>query len=129
MSSSSSATQFLVDELRRALTEQLFGIQTFTITSTNSVHAAACVALLEGSEITVDLSVAGFTVRGSYEILTSYLIMCTKIEASKTVQPLGYRKDAVFESIENLLQSVSPEYEKKRHEYWVKKLEAFSQED
>ncbi|RDB17996.1 hypothetical protein Hypma_000834 [Hypsizygus marmoreus] len=105
MCSSDSPTHFFADELRRALAEQSFGLQTFHITTTENLHAKASATLLEGDEITISLTIRGYSVESNKPTVLSNL------------------DDTVFESVENLLQSVSPKYEMKRHERWVRKLE------
>jgi len=89
--SSSPTSSFCRTELERALKEQAFGIQNFTITSCSAEQASASVALLEGQKHVVQLTAEGFSV--------------VNLKPTKT-----------HETIENLLQSVSPLYVKKRQE-------------
>jgi len=98
---------FCVEELQRALSEQSFGIASFSITSSTSLSASASVALLEAHTITVVLSRAA-----GYSIDTPTNV---DIGAERT-----------FETIELLLQAVSPLYEQRRHDILIQRLESFS---
>ncbi|KAH7885290.1 hypothetical protein F5I97DRAFT_1928689 [Phlebopus sp. FC_14] len=82
-----SSTSFFYDELRRALAEQAFGIARYDVAGQSTPLAAtASVTLLEGITITVTLDVRGYQVDSGQ----------------------------VFESIEGLLQFVSPMFEQMR---------------
>ena len=60
---------FYSDELRRALIEQVFGIEGFTIIQARTfAQASAEVTLLEGRTITISLSYSGFYVGGAIRI-------------------------------------------------------------
>ena len=63
MSFSSSSSSFCQTELQRALKEQTFGIQNFSITSSSAEQASALVVLLEGQRLVVKLTAQGFSVR------------------------------------------------------------------
>ncbi|EJF57081.1 hypothetical protein DICSQDRAFT_70216 [Dichomitus squalens LYAD-421 SS1] len=91
---------FAHDELERALKEQSFGITSFEIVSTTPLKAAASVVLLEGPTVLVSLSNRGFQVHPDLDA------------------------EAVFETIEQLLQSVSPQYDAARRSALITKLES-----
>jgi len=59
---------FFSSELRRALTEQLFGIESFVIKSDSVLESTAAVTLLEGKSITISLSSCGYHVSGHASI-------------------------------------------------------------
>ncbi|KAG5736010.1 hypothetical protein E4T56_gene18380 [Termitomyces sp. T112] len=100
---SSTSTNFYASELQTALDDQSFGIQLFCLTSSTPYEARASVKLLEGNAITVKLTIQGYT-----------------IEPSTSSE--GLSKDT-FDSIENLLCSISHLYKEKRHDAWANKLE------
>jgi hypothetical protein len=53
----------IMDELRRALAEQSFGVESYTVKeSENTTEAAAVVKLLEGVTVVISLSSHGFHV-------------------------------------------------------------------
>ncbi|TFK74813.1 hypothetical protein BDN72DRAFT_892822 [Pluteus cervinus] len=106
MPPSSAPPNFCADELQRALKEQAFGVATFAMTEATPLHAAASVTLLEECTITVSLSRAGYAV-------------------DPTTSP-GMGPEAVFESLENLLQTVSPLYQRKLHSTLLQRLEKLS---
>lgn len=58
-----SSSSFCRTELQRALKEQAFGIQNFSITSSSAQQASALVVLLEGQKLVVQLTTEGFSVR------------------------------------------------------------------
>ena len=58
----SSLSSFCRTELQKALKEQAFGIQTFSITSSSAEQASALVVLLEGQRLVVQLTTEGFSV-------------------------------------------------------------------
>ena len=58
----SSSSSFCRTELQRALKEQAFGIQNFSITSSSAEQASALVVLLEGQRLVVQLTTEGFSV-------------------------------------------------------------------
>ncbi|KAF8807139.1 hypothetical protein BYT27DRAFT_7211017 [Phlegmacium glaucopus] len=101
MSISSSSSSFCRTELQRALKEQAFGIQTFSITSSSAQEALASVVLLEGQKLVVKLTTQGFSV-------------------------VNFKTTKIHENIENLLQSVSPLYGKKRQEALLAALSKLS---
>ncbi|KAF9468522.1 hypothetical protein BDZ94DRAFT_1245562 [Collybia nuda] len=100
-----SPRSFFVDELRRALNEQSYGIEAFSITASSSLQATASVTILEGLKFNIKLNLGGFSV-----------------DLNKH-PPITIKEETTFESIEDLLRSTSPLYEKKRQEVLVRKLE------
>ncbi|TBU23198.1 hypothetical protein BD309DRAFT_951956 [Dichomitus squalens] len=99
---------FAHDELERALKEQSFGITSFEIVSTTPLKAAASVVLLEGPTVLVSLSNRGFQLYSPTDPPTD-----PDLDA-----------EAVFETIEQLLQSVSPQYDAARRSALITKLES-----
>ncbi|KAJ3993191.1 hypothetical protein F5050DRAFT_1578141 [Lentinula boryana] len=95
-----SPSEFYIKELQRALSEQALFIRAFSVTSSSSLQAIVSVTLLEGNNVTV--------------ILTNQ----------------GYHADqsgaTPFETIEDLLQSVSPLYAQKRQLALLDALEKWS---
>ncbi|KAJ3733369.1 hypothetical protein DFJ43DRAFT_995579 [Lentinula guzmanii] len=95
-----SPSEFYIKELQRALSEQALFIRAFSVTSSSSLQAIVSVTLLEGNNVTI--------------ILTNQ----------------GYRADqsgaTPFETIEDLLQSVSPLYVQKRQLALLDALEKWS---
>ncbi|KAH7912554.1 hypothetical protein BJ138DRAFT_1004220 [Hygrophoropsis aurantiaca] len=93
----SSPSSFFYSELRRALSEQSFGIARFDVSRPSTPHEAiASVTLLEGSVIKISLTARGYQLDGGQ----------------------------VFESIEGLLQSISILYDRKRRDTLFSKLES-----
>ncbi|KAF9067143.1 hypothetical protein BDP27DRAFT_1226269, partial [Rhodocollybia butyracea] len=87
---------FYHNELQRALSEQGLAIQSFSITSSSSLQAAASVTLQEGDIITIQLTSQGYK---------------------------SPRADRVFETIEELLQSVSSLYTQTKESLLMRALE------
>ncbi|KAF8919032.1 hypothetical protein CPB85DRAFT_1430183 [Mucidula mucida] len=105
MSSSSpprspSPSSFVDNELRLSLTEQQFGIRSFTLLPTpTSLIAKASVVLLDGTQLYVALTSRGYVVERGLE----------------------RKSPPIFETLEALLGSVSDLYEQKRAELlWTK---------
>jgi len=96
-----SSSSFCRTELQTALKEQAFGIQSFSITSSSAQQASASILLLEGQKLVVQLTNQGFSVVNS-----------------KTTK--------IHETIEDLLQSASPLYVKKRQEALLAALSKLS---
>ncbi|KAL4063303.1 hypothetical protein V8B97DRAFT_1876926 [Scleroderma yunnanense] len=93
----SSSSGFYYNELRRALSEQSFGIARFEVaTPVTPLEATASVTMLEGPCASVTLTARG------YHLNTGQ----------------------IFESIEDLLLSVSPKYAQKRSDVLFSKLQA-----
>ncbi|KAF5315164.1 hypothetical protein D9619_007218 [Psilocybe cf. subviscida] len=95
----SHMSSFCYTELQRALKEQTFGIKSYSVSSNSSNQAIALVVLLEGSKISVSLTTQGFSISGGSN---------------------------VYETVEDLLQSVSPLYGQKRQELLFAKLSKLS---
>jgi len=102
-----SPSSFYADELLRALTEQSFGIETFSVLTTTPIQAVASVTLLEGHNLTIKLTTRGYSIESS------------------DCPALRNRDDLVFESLDGLLQSTSILYGQKQHAALVKNLERF----
>lgn len=62
---SSDPLPFCTAELERALSEQLFGISSYSITLSSPLRAVASVTLLEGRTVAIQLTTRGYTVRSS----------------------------------------------------------------
>lgn len=117
--SSSSSSSFCRTELQRALKEQAFGIQNFSITSSSSQQASALVVLLEGQRLVVQLTTRGFSVCKKSPLFTAS-------NAYFFSQIVNFKSTKIHETIENLLQSVSPLYVKKRQEALLAALSELS---
>ncbi|KIM61977.1 hypothetical protein SCLCIDRAFT_99556, partial [Scleroderma citrinum Foug A] len=93
---------FYYNELRRALSEQTFGIARYEVATPVSPHeATASVTILEGPCAAVTLTSRG------YHVSTSHL-----------------SNGQIFETIEDLLMTVSPKYAEKRSDVLFSKLQA-----
>ncbi|KAG2112222.1 uncharacterized protein F5147DRAFT_572555 [Suillus discolor] len=98
------STSFYHTELSKALSEQAFGLARFDICRSSSPHeATASVTLLEGRTIRITLTARGYQVRTA-----------------------STDEDQIFESIEGLLQAVSPAYEGRRREALFSRLRSLS---
>ncbi|PBK97624.1 hypothetical protein ARMGADRAFT_922935 [Armillaria gallica] len=96
---SSMPSAFLANELQLALSEQHFGIRSFSILSSSTpLVAKASVTLLDGEKLQLVLTGRGYFVTNSLNM-------------------------KVFETVEELLQSVSDTYAEKRREVLWNKLE------
>ncbi|KAF8442958.1 hypothetical protein L210DRAFT_862160 [Boletus edulis BED1] len=92
-----SSSSFYHDELSRVLSEQSFGLTRYEVAGQSSAHeATAAVTLLEGTNINVSLNIRGY-----------------QLDDGQT-----------HESIEELLQSISPKYVQKRQELIIAKLQS-----
>jgi len=96
-------SQFYIEELQKALSEQTLAICSFSIKGYSSLQATASVTLLEGNDISIKLTDRGYE---------------SNEQADKT-----------FETVENLLESVSPLYIQRRHALLLNALEALSSHD
>ncbi|KAI0826787.1 hypothetical protein BC628DRAFT_1418857 [Trametes gibbosa] len=106
----SAPSSFMREELERALTEQSFGISSFEISSSSPLKTTARVVLLEGDAIVLSLTSRGFQLHSPSEA------------------PMDPEHDSeiIFETIEPLLQSVSPLYESRQRSVLLQKLESLS---
>ncbi|TDL22166.1 hypothetical protein BD410DRAFT_723401 [Rickenella mellea] len=93
---------FFKDELRNALEEQSFGINGFALTNWNNLEARAQVTLLENLTVDIVLSIRGFYVPSG--------------------QNEQHLPDTVFETVDSLLQNISPGYSAKLAETIVARL-------
>ncbi|KAI9573632.1 hypothetical protein HD554DRAFT_2167201 [Boletus coccyginus] len=92
----SPTPSFYHNELSRALSEQSFGLTRYDVARQHSPHeATAVVTLLEGTNIRVSLNMRGYQLDG----------------------------EQTHESIEELLQSVSPMYVRKREDAIITRLQ------
>lgn len=111
----SSSSSFYHNELSRALSEQSFGLTQYEVTRQYSAHqATALVTLLEGTNIRVTLNTRGYQVN-LHHLKTDMIADWTlfqKLDGGQT-----------YESIEELLQSISPMYVQKREETIITKLQ------
>jgi hypothetical protein len=78
--------------------------------SSSAEQASASVVLLEGQRIVVQLTTEGFSVCIKAFFTT---VLATHVFCPQVVNPKSAK---IHETIENLLQSVSPLYAKKRQE-------------
>ena len=117
---SSPSSSFCRTELQRALKEQAFGIQTFSITSSSAEQASASVILLEGQKVVVQLTSQGYSVCKTipFTRLSHSFFVFTQVVNLKPIH--------IHETIENLLQSLSPLYIGKRQEALLAALSKLS---
>ncbi|KAH9889974.1 hypothetical protein C8Q73DRAFT_793331 [Cubamyces lactineus] len=106
----SEPSSFVREELERALAEQSSGIASFELISSSPLKAAAKVDLLEGEPIIVSLTSRGFQVHSP----------------SEAPRDPDHDSETVFETIEQLLQTVSPQYEVSRRTILLAKLESLA---
>jgi len=92
----SPSSSFYYNELSHSLSEQSFGLSRYEVARQYSPHeATAVVTLLEGTTIGVSLNMRGYQLDGGQ----------------------------THESIEELLQSVSPTYARKREDMIIARLQ------
>ncbi|KAF9019213.1 hypothetical protein BDZ89DRAFT_325868 [Hymenopellis radicata] len=122
MSSSSpprspSPSSFFDNELRLSLTEQQFGIRSFTLLPTpTSLTAKASVILLDGTQLYVALTSRGYVVCSCHAASMMRGLTYAQVERG-----LERKSSPIFETLEALLGSVSDLYEQKRTELlWTK---------
>jgi len=96
-------SQFYIEALQKVLSEQILAICSFSIKGFSFLHATALVTLLEGNDISIKLTDRGYE--------------------------LNEQADKTFETIENLLEFVSPLYTQKKHALLLNALEALSSHD
>ncbi|KAM5538716.1 hypothetical protein V8D89_007745 [Ganoderma adspersum] len=101
---------FVKEELSRALSEQSFGITSHEIISSTPLKAVARVVLLEGDTVLLSLSSRGFQLHSLNESPTD-----PDLDA-----------ELVFETLEQLLQSVSLQYDAARRSALIAKLNALA---
>ncbi|KAH8114480.1 hypothetical protein DFH11DRAFT_1726955 [Phellopilus nigrolimitatus] len=105
-----SPPSFFQEELKRALDEQSFGIVEYSLFGQTSAYEAnASVELLERVRVYVTLSIRGFQVTG-----TSARSHCAASTAAD--------ENAMFETVDALLQHCSPLYSARRTEELFAKL-------
>jgi Protein of unknown function (DUF727) len=120
MTTSPAQSTFLSSELQRALNEQSFGIATYTLApSASALQAIASVTLLEGRTIFITLSARGYRVRRRVRLYPS-LSECRSLFLC---QVGNY---STYESLDALLQAVSPMYARRRQELLIRRLEELS---
>ncbi|KAI0789674.1 hypothetical protein C8Q75DRAFT_147242 [Abortiporus biennis] len=98
---------FTRTELERALTEQSFGVISSKILHASEREATAMLVLLEGNAMTISLSSRGFLI------------------TSDTASPYTHVGDA-YETLEDLLSTVSKQYNVVKHQVLTQKLSALS---
>ncbi|KAI0357468.1 hypothetical protein OH77DRAFT_1422327, partial [Trametes cingulata] len=106
----SEPSAFVREELERALAEQSFGISSFELMSSSPLKAAARVVLLEGNPVVISLTSRGFQLQSP----------------SEAPMDPDHDSETVFETIEQLLQTVSPRYESARRGALLSKLESLA---
>ncbi|KAI0632401.1 GSKIP domain-containing protein [Trametes polyzona] len=106
----SKPSAFMREELERALAEQSFGISSYETTSSSPLKATARVVLLEGEVVLISLTSRGFQLHSP----------------SEAPMDPDHDSETVFETIEQLLQTVSPQYESKKRSALMEKLESLS---
>ncbi|KAL1950406.1 hypothetical protein VTO73DRAFT_5530 [Trametes versicolor] len=106
----SAPSSFMREELERALAEQSFAISSFEAMSSSPLKATARVVLLEGDAVVVSLTSRGYQLHSPSEA------------------PMDPDHDAetIFETIEQLLQTVSPGFESAQRSALMAKLESLS---
>ncbi|KAG2010213.1 hypothetical protein CC2G_013052 [Coprinopsis cinerea AmutBmut pab1-1] len=109
MSFGSTPSSFYHDELERALAEQRFGVHSYRILSSSPRQSSAFVTTLEGHKLNVALTAQGYTVESKRSDGTE-----------STVPPRTY------ETIEDLLQAISPSYSIRRQERLISALQNIS---
>ncbi|KAJ7505184.1 hypothetical protein B0H11DRAFT_1977257 [Mycena galericulata] len=109
---------FCADELRHALAEEssVSAIGPFRLTHTAPLCATASVTLLEGRTIFINLTTSG------YSIILDEGNGNRQTPGKAMPEPAG----PTFESIEQLLRSVSTLYEQRRQEALIAALERVS---
>ncbi|KAJ3812791.1 hypothetical protein F5876DRAFT_36569 [Lentinula aff. lateritia] len=95
-----NTSEFYINELERALSEQAPFIRTFSVDSSSSLQAIGSVTLLEGNVINIEITNRGFHSHQAREL--------------------------PFETIEDLLQTVSPLYTRQRQSVLLDALEKLS---
>ena len=120
-SPSHSDVDFPGGELTHALQEHSFGVSQFEITSVSAHEASARIILLEQSSVTVVLTTSGYAVRMLY--IDGYergpLMRIVQIN-----QGAGLK---TFETLEDLLASISPAYVERRQQSLLAKLQVLAQ--
>lgn len=107
---------FCADELQLALAEEssASAIGSFRLTSSDRLRATASVTLLEGRTILINLTINGYSIISGDDQ--------NDMSGRTPTEP-------TFESIEQLLRSVSRMYEQRRQEALIAALEKVSDSD
>ncbi|KAI9059275.1 hypothetical protein FKP32DRAFT_1596635 [Trametes sanguinea] len=108
----SQPSSFTREELERALAENSYGISSFEIMSSSPLKATARVVLLEGEPVIVSLSSRGYQLHSP----------------SEAPMDPDHDSETVFETIEQLLQTVSQQYESAKRNALFTKLESLASE-
>ncbi|OJT08154.1 hypothetical protein TRAPUB_950 [Trametes pubescens] len=106
----SEPSSFMREELERALAEQSFAISSFETTSSSPLKATARVVLLEGEVVLVSLTSRGYQLHSP----------------SEAPMDPDHDTEIIFETIEQLLQTVSPQFESAQRSALMEKLELLS---
>ncbi len=123
----SEPSSFMLEELERALAEQSFAISSFETTSSSPLKATARVVLLEGEVVLVSLTSRGYQVCDNG--LASGMLRTHSVQLhSPSEAPMDPDHDTeiIFETIEQLLQTVSPQFESAQSSALMEKLELLS---
>lgn len=120
-SPSHSDVDFPGGELSDALQEHSFGLSQFEITHVSAHEASARIVLLEHSAVTVVLTTSGYGVRTLYLCSTVYTSL---ICSAQIVQGAASK---TFETLEDLLASISPAYVERRQQSLLAKLQVLAQ--
>ncbi|KAJ7259577.1 hypothetical protein B0H12DRAFT_420153 [Mycena haematopus] len=106
-------SSFCADELQHALAEEssASSIGPFRLTSSGPLRATASVTLLEGRTILINLTTNG------------YSIIPRDQQKDTSGEAIASSTGQTFESIEQLLSSVSTMYEERRQEALISALE------
>ena len=121
-SPSHSDVDFPGGELTNALQEHSFGVSQFEITSVSAHEASARIILLERSSVTVVLTTSGYAVR-----ILLYLDGYEKGRLMRIVQINQGAGSKTFETLEDLLASISPAYVERRQQSLLAKLQVLAQ--
>jgi hypothetical protein len=121
LSKSSMASSFFGQELHRALREQGPAIHSFKIINAGTLQAIARVKVLEGYTIEVLLSQQGYKVnQPDLSSFSFHLTYCT--EQADCKEGMTH----TFETVEDLLHSLSPLYAQRRSEALFEALKRLS---
>lgn len=111
-SQSSDIPSFFEEELKKALREQTYGVDSSRLLSSTALDATAEITIIEGATIKVMLFTSGFQL--------------SKYTGDHSVSGGSALVGMIFETLEELLLAVSPLYAAKQGEELVAKLEQLS---
>lgn len=131
---SRNSPDFFREELKRALDEQTFGIVSYSLAHASSFQSNARVTLLEYVDVEVVLSIRGFQVIFCIFTRSNVLNVCLFKVISIVPRPCASSvshaaqisaqgaNDQVYESVEAMLQTISPLYTLRRAEALYSRL-------